>query len=99
MLIRLTDGRFIIVDGGHNKAACATELIEVMKEQSKEYAKSLSDITIAAWIVTHAHGDHYGALLNYYNNFRTMKVERILVNFLSETERQKAINSAEYGKN
>ena len=99
VLIRLTDGRFIIVDGGHNKAACATELIEVMKEQSKEYAKSLSDITIAAWIVTHAHGDHYGALLNYYNNFRTMKVERILVNFLSETERQKAINSAEYGKN
>ena len=93
VLIRLTDGRFIVVDGGFNTAATAKLLVEALKEQSKDYAKNISDITIAAWIVTHAHGDHYGSLLGQASQFKGMNVERILANFLSETERQKAISA------
>ena len=93
VLIRLTDGRFIVVDGGFNNGSVAKLLADTMKEQSAAYAKSTSDITIAAWIVTHAHGDHYGTLLGQTAYFKGMKVERILVNFLSESERQKAISS------
>ena len=93
VLIRLTDGRFVIVDGAFNTGATAKLLADALKEQSKEYAKKTSDITIAAWIVTHAHGDHYGALLGQTSYFKGMTVERILVNFLSETERQKAISA------
>ena len=93
VLIRLTDGRFIVVDGGFNTAATAKLLVEALKEQSKDYAKNISDITIAAWIVTHAHGDHYGSLLGQASQFKGMTVERILANFLSETERQKAISA------
>ena len=93
VLIRLTDGRFIVVDGGFNTGATAKLLAEALKEQSKEYAKNISDITIAAWIVTHAHGDHYGSLLGQSSYFKGMNVERILANFLSETERQKAISA------
>lgn len=93
VLIRLTDGRFVVVDGGFNTAATAKVLVDALKEQSAAYAKKVSDITIAAWIVTHAHGDHYGALLGQTAAFRGMKIERILVNFLSETERQKSISA------
>lgn len=99
ILIRCADGRFIIVDGGHNTAAVANELLQTMKEQSADYAKTAKDITVAAWIVTHAHGDHFGALVSKYDTFRGITVERILVNFLSETERVKAIGSSNYGKN
>ena len=42
------------------------------KEQSAAYAKSTSDITIAAWIVTHAHGDSdthaHGDIMSVYTN-------------------------------
>ncbi|MBQ7321426.1 MAG: MBL fold metallo-hydrolase [Clostridia bacterium] len=93
VLIRLTDGRFVIVDGAFNTGATAKLLVDAMKEQSAAYAKSTSDITIAAWIVTHAHGDHYGSLLGQTSYFKEMNVERILVNFLSESERQKAISA------
>jgi beta-lactamase superfamily II metal-dependent hydrolase len=93
VLIRLTDGRFVVVDGAFNTAATAKVLVEALKEQSKEYAPKISDITIAAWIVTHAHGDHYGTLLGQTALFKGMNVERILVNFLSESERQKSISA------
>ena len=93
VLIRLTDGRFVVVDGGFNNGSTAKLLADALKEQSKEYATKISDITIAAWIVTHAHGDHYGALLGQVSYFNGMNIERILVNFLSEAERQKAISA------
>lgn len=99
ILIRCSDGRFIIVDGGHNRADVATELLQTMREQSAAYAKSDKDITVAAWIVTHAHGDHNGLLNGKYSVFKNITVEKVLVNFLSETERLKAVNSADYGKN
>ena len=99
ILIRCADGRFIIVDGGHGTSAIANELLATMKEQSAGYAKTSKDITVAAWIVTHAHGDHFGTLVNYYSVFKDITVEKILVNFLSETERQKAISSSDVGKN
>ena len=99
VLIRLSDGRFIIIDGGHSRAEVASNLLSAMKEQSAEYAKSMKDITVAAWIVTHAHGDHFGTLVNRYATFQGITVERILINFLSETERLKAIASTTVGKN
>ena len=99
VLIRLTDGRFIIVDGGFNRAKHSSELMKQLKEQSAGYAKSMKDITIAAWIVTHPHGDHDGLLYGKYSDFMGIKVERILANFLSETELTKANNSDSVGAN
>lgn len=99
ILIRCADGRFIIVDGGHNRADIADELLQTMRLQSADYAKSMKDITVAAWIVTHIHGDHCGMLMSQYNVFRGITVERVLVNYLSETERLKAVHSELYGKN
>lgn len=99
VLIRLTDGRFIVVDGGFNREAHATQLLREMKEQSADYAKTSKDITVAAWIITHPHGDHDGMIIGYHNTFRAITVERFLVNFLSETELTKSDNSSKYGGN
>lgn len=100
MLIRLTDGRFIVVDGGHNKAENSANLLKAMKEQSSGYLKAGEKITVAAWIITHSHGDHNGMINSQYGNFTSsVKVERFLVNFMAESERQKAISSASYGGN
>ena len=99
VLIRLTDGRFIIVDGGFNRAKHSSELMRHLKEQSAGYAKNMKDITIAAWIVTHPHGDHDGLLYGKYSDFMGITVERVLANFLSETELTKADNSSSVGGN
>ena len=93
MLIRLEDGSFIVVDGGFNRASCANNLLALMREQSKSYAKSDKDIRVAAWIITHAHGDHSGMINNSYGVFQGITVENFLVNFISDTEREKAITT------
>ncbi len=95
VLMRLVDGRFVIIDGGFNTTACMTNLLNAMKEQSKDYIKAGQKIKVAAWIITHPHGDHSGAIGGKYSTIpqAAFEVERFLVNFLSETERYKAMNT------
>ena len=66
VLIRLTDGRFIVIDGGFNRTECADALIKAIKEQSKAYTNKP---VIAGWIITHAHGDHSGMIGKQYGRF------------------------------
>ena len=102
MIVRLADGRFIIIDGGFNDNAGAKSgdlLVKELNEQSRDYLKAGEKITIAAWIITHAHGDHFGMIIEQYAKFKSMNVEMFMVNFLSESERMAAIASSIYGKN
>lgn len=93
MIVRLSDGRFIIIDGGFsNNATDANLIIKQLKEQSKDYLKSGEKITVAAWIITHAHGDHSGMIVTQYGLFKNViKLERMLGNIMSDAERNKAI--------
>lgn len=86
IIYRLSDGSFVIVDGGHhgNSAIYATNIINALREQSKEYAKTDKDITIAAWIISHPHTDHFGTLMNEYKRFTIFNFERIMCNFWPE---------------
>ena len=93
ILIRLTDGRFIIIDGGHSGIqADADMLIDQMKAQSADYISKTGGIKVAAWIITHSHGDHNGMINSKSSTFNNagIKIERLIVNFLSVTELQKA---------
>ncbi len=94
LLIRLEDGSFIVVDGGFtNSSTCATNLVTEIRKQAKDYETNPKNIRIAAWIITHAHGDHLGMITTKYNSFKIFTVENFLVNFLSDTERTKAIST------
>jgi hypothetical protein len=64
-----------------------------MIDQSRDYVSSINDITIAAWIITHSHGDHYGALIGKTDAFKQFKCERLIVNFMSDEVRQNAMVS------
>ncbi len=86
IIYRLSDGSFVIVDGGHhgNSGIYATNIIKALREQSKDYAKTDKDITIAAWIISHPHTDHFGTLMNEYKQFTKFNFERIMCNFWPE---------------
>ena len=93
ILIRLTDGRFIIIDGGHSGIqADADMLVNQMKEQSADYISKTGGIKVAAWIITHSHGDHNGMINSKSSTFNNagIKIERVIVNFLSANELAKA---------
>ena len=88
ILIRLEDGRFVVIDGGHNHAQHTTNIQNAIREQSKDYT---DNPVIAAWIITHAHGDHFGMINAAYKKFDGITIERFLVNFMAESERARAM--------
>ena len=70
----LTDnGKLAVIDGGHR--ADAKPLVELVKEVSGD------DIpTVDLWIITHPHGDHFGALAEISENealLRAIKVKEL----------------------
>ena len=71
-LIRLSDGRFVMIDGGYteNDYYEARHIYELMEQQNV-----LDKITIAAWIVTHPHKDHLGATSDFLRYFTPAQVD------------------------
>ena len=55
-VIKLADGSFIVFDGGSGTGAAREQFMDVLSS----LADDPDNITIAAWILTHAHGDHIG---------------------------------------
>ncbi|MBQ1194694.1 MAG: hypothetical protein IIX44_00445 [Clostridia bacterium] len=94
LLFRLSDGSFVIVDGGHSGSAdiWANNLVKAIEEQAKDYATG-KDIRIAAWFVSHCHGDHNGMLNSKSSAFKKFTVERVIANFMTDSERTKSINA------
>lgn len=96
LLYRLADGSFVIVDGGHdtNSSYWANNLINAIKEQAKGYASG-KDIRIAAWFISHAHGDHMGMLNKEASQFgKLFTVERVIANLMSNEEIEKSLTSS-----
>ena len=84
-VITLEDGRYIIIDGGYgdyvrNNEKVETRDAEILYEYLKNNKKTDS-ITIAAWIFTHPHEDHYGAFTKFtklYGN--TVEIQYFIYN-------------------
>ena len=75
-VIRLRDGRFIVIDiGSFDEDVDA--LYEVLRERSGG-----KDIIIAAWILTHPHIDHYHGVTPFLKKYGgRVTVEKLLYNF------------------
>lgn len=84
-LLRLSDGRFVIVDGGYNEKNFqeAQRLYALMQEQNV-----LPKITVAAWIITHPHKDHLGAASDFLRTYNSAQVDiqKMIFNFPTDEE-------------
>lgn len=77
LVLRLEDGRFIVFDGGWETRDYAERLMAVLKKQCVT-----EKITIAAWIMTHPHIDHYRCYISFAKKFENQyTVERFIYNF------------------
>lgn len=86
-IIALEDGRFIVVDGGASNAG--ETLWDALKAAYKRaYGKDLAagnKIHIAAWYLTHAHGDHWGAFYTMVGNHASqLKIDYMISNGIDE---------------
>ena len=84
LIFLLEDGRFIIVDGGgHNKTS-----LNSLYTTLQNLAVDKDNITIAAWIITHAHTDHVGTFLKFTaaGYHKSIRVENIIHHFTTTTQ-------------
>ncbi len=86
-VFRLSDGRFIIVDGGGNDSAIDKKTREV-KSDAENLLALMKDMTggekpvIAAWFITHLHGDHYNVLVAISKQYKDdVAIESFIYNF------------------
>ena len=74
-VIRIPDGRFIIFDGGYSGRDRVYKTLRRLEE---------GNITIAAWIISHPHGDHYPAFVDFitaHGSDADVKIERVMFNY------------------
>ncbi len=65
LIWQLSDGSFIIHDGGFNRDRDAKQIYEFLYEN----APDKKNIVITAWIISHSHGDHDGCFYNFSRNY------------------------------
>ena len=76
-VIRLTDGRFILIDGGRDFDVDREKLYRHLLASSP-YEKPV----IAAWFLTHAHPDHFHLFAGFAQSHGDkVKVEKVFFNF------------------
>ena len=77
-IIQLSNGHFVIVDGGHNNNQ--REIFDVLRAK----APDKNNIVIEAWILTHFHQDHIGGFIDYMgisSMTRYTTVKSVIYNF------------------
>ena len=71
MVFRLSDGTFIVVDGGFNRQQDAYTVLKFIRDNTPTGQKA----TIAAWFMTHAHPDHHNMFAKQFVNNYSHLVE------------------------
>ncbi len=88
-IVTLEDGSFIVYDGGNSVMPAGTHhmiwnlLKELHTQVWGEAPSSTNKIRIAAWILSHAHGDHYRAfteMLRYYGKTGLVEMDYMIAN-------------------
>ncbi|MBQ2767683.1 MAG: MBL fold metallo-hydrolase [Clostridia bacterium] len=83
-IFQLADGSYIVIDGGFNRGRDVGQIYSFMRKN----APDPNNITIAAWIITHSHSDHYGAFAYFAKAFsKRVTLENFIANFPSDDAR------------
>ncbi len=76
-LIRLSDGRFVVIDGGFGEYDESEHMYELVKEQNV-----LDKPVFAAWFFSHPHGDHILGFLDFCKKYENeIVLERVCYNW------------------
>ncbi len=76
-VIRLSDGRFIVIDGGFDFVPDREKLFRCLKEGNPEEKP-----VIAAWILSHPHHDHFHCFIGFVDQYADeVVIEKLLFNF------------------
>ena len=79
-VMRVADGSFVVIDGGYNTEVEADNLYEHLKANTTDETP-----VISAWIITHPHGDHFGALQAFTPKYKDkVTVKAFYYNFAAE---------------
>ena len=77
-VIRVADGRFVIIDGGYPTEKEGDDLVSFLQEHNTHDGKPV----VAAWFITHPHEDHFGAMQAVSRRHADeIKVEAFYYNF------------------
>jgi glyoxylase-like metal-dependent hydrolase (beta-lactamase superfamily II) len=80
-IIRTPKGSFIVIDGGWADQGEAKQIFDLISEQNQNGGKPV----VAAWILTHPHSDHIGAISEFSTQYSDQVVlERLIWNFVSD---------------
>ncbi len=81
---QLCDGSYVIFDGGFNNDRDASFLFKHLRDN----APDKNNIVIAAWFITHPHGDHHGCYTKFSANYASqVTLEYLVGNFPSDAAR------------
>ena len=96
LIFRLEDGRFVVVDGG----GYSNQTPKLITAALNDLAVDKKNITIAAWILTHAHGDHTGGFLKFTeaDTYKKIKVQNIIHHFVRPDQYEGIDEGADEGR-
>lgn len=84
-ILTLEDGSYVIYDGGTDCNENIDRLYNFMAENNK---RKDGKIVIAAWFLTHEHGDHYGLFVPFCQKYgKQITIEQFICNTPSEVFR------------
>ena len=83
-IVQLSDGSFIIYDGGY--ADTVNEMMNTLKKLNGDK----DEIHIRAWLITHSHDDHYSCFSQFANIYKryklNVKLDRLLIAPVNDNE-------------
>ncbi|MBQ4563556.1 MAG: hypothetical protein IJA58_03635 [Lachnospiraceae bacterium] len=80
-IYQLCDGSFIIVDSGDGQTSISDNIYNTLKK----YAPDPDNIVVAAWFITHVHGDHTSAFHLFAQSYSDeITVEQFIYNYPPE---------------
>lgn len=80
--VRLSDGRYIIIDGGREFESDADRLYKLINTEC-----AFDKPVIAAWIMTHPHEDHFHCFLTFWEKYKSnVVIEKFFYNFPSHDD-------------